>query len=171
VVIDGITVKSDDYDLIPYIPPGEVKSFELIPYAKNFHSLFCEAVYCGPETPAVGNVIAIYTYGGKGLHNARSPIGISKSLVPVFSKPREFYVPRYEQLKPEDWEKPDLRDLLHWDPKIKTDSAGKSSLSFYNSDNSGTIKLVVEAISESGEIGYTEMFYDVRKRGMGVSPP
>jgi uncharacterized protein YfaS (alpha-2-macroglobulin family) len=86
--------------------------------------------------------------------------------VTVFSMPREYYAPRHEQLKPDDWKKPDLRQLVHWDPKIKTDSTGRSVVSFYNSDNTGTIKVIVEAISENGELGYSELFYDVRKRNL-----
>jgi hypothetical protein len=164
VVIDGIPVISYAYNLIPGIPPSEVKSFELIPYAKNFHSLFCEAIFCGMNTPSIGNVIAIYTYAGKGLYGISPTIGISKMVVPVFSMPREFYAPRYEQLNTDDWQKPDLRNLIHWDAKINTDATGRSLVSFYNSDNSGTIKIVVEAISENGEIGYSELFYNVIKR-------
>jgi uncharacterized protein YfaS (alpha-2-macroglobulin family) len=74
-------------------------------------------------------------------------------------------------LKPDDCKKPDLRNLVHWEPKIKTDTTGKSVVSFYNSDNTGTIRLVVEAISENGEIGYSELFYDVRKRTLEVISP
>jgi hypothetical protein len=166
VVIDGIPVSFRDYRYIPGIPPSEVKSFELIPYAKNFTRLLCEVMgRCPDKAPPDGNVIAIYTYAGKGLF-FRPTVGISKMEVPVFSKPREFYAPRHEQLKPEDWQKPDLRNLVHWDPKIKTDTTGTSLVSFYNSDNSGTIKIVVEAISANGEIGYSELFYDVRKRNL-----
>jgi hypothetical protein len=173
VVIDGITVPIYEYSLIPSIPPGEVKSFELISYAKRFQNLFCEVFprACGmPGTPVTGNVIAIYTHAGKGLHGVKAPVGISKLTMPVFSKPREFYTPRYEQLKAEDWEKPDLRSLVHWNPKLKTDSVGKSNLSFYNSDNTGSIRVVVEAISNNGEIGYSELLYDVKKRVENPSP-
>jgi len=170
VVIDGIPVMDYEYPFIPSIPPKEVKSFEIIPYAKNFSSLYCEVrpqrCIRNPlkEPPPQGNVIAIYTHGGKGIAGVKPAIGISQMVAPAFSPPREFYAPRYEQLKPDDWKKPDLRSLLHWAPKIKTDTSGRSLISFYNSDNTGTIKVVVEAISENGEIGYSELFYDVRKR-------
>lgn len=163
VVVDGIPVKLDEYRFIPAIPPSEVKSFELIPYARNFRSLYCEAISCGINTPVVGNVIAIYTYGEKGLYGVNPPIGISKMEVPVFSTTRQFYAPQYEKSEAEDLKKPDLRNLVHWEPKIKTDASGKSMVYYYNSDKSGTIKLVVEAISENGEIGYGEIVYDVKK--------
>jgi hypothetical protein len=168
VVIDGIPVMGHDYDLIPSIPPSEVKSFELIPYAKNFQKLLCEVIpdaccaKCNP--PSVGNVIAIYTYGGKGIFGVKPAAGISKSAVPVFAAPREFYAPKYEQLKPDDWLKPDLRTLVHWEPKLKVDSQGKASVSFYNADNPGPMQVIVEAISSNGEIGYKELNFEVRKK-------
>ena len=45
--------------------------------------------------------------------------------------------------------------------RIKTDENGKASLSFYNADNGGDMMVVVEAISENGEIGYKEVEYNV----------
>jgi hypothetical protein len=166
VVIDGIPVKHYDYGLIPGIATSEVKSFELIEYAKNFRSLFCDVVpqACGINAPTEGNVIAIYTYAGKGLGGVRPSVGLKQMSVPVFSPTREFYAPKYDVLKQEDWLKPDLRNLVHWAPNIRTDSVGKSTVSFYNSDNTGRIQVVVEAISETGEIGYQELYFDVNKK-------
>lgn len=167
VVIDGIPVKYYEYNFIPSIPPSEVKSFELIPFAKNFHSLFCEAIpeaCASPNAPVIGNVIAIYSYAGKGLNGIRPTVGIKKTTIPVFSPTREFYAPEYEQLKSEDWKKPDKRTLIHWQPNFQSDSTGRHRLSFYNGDVTGRTQVVVEAISEGGELGYQEFFYDVRKR-------
>jgi len=44
------------------------------------------------------------------------PEGIIKAAVPVFSAPREFYTPKYANLQPGDWYKPDLRALIDWEP-------------------------------------------------------
>lgn len=166
VVIDGIPVKYYDYPLIPNIPPGEVKSFEIIESAKNFSKLYLEAIpFANPmDAPAWGSVIAIYTHGGKGIFGANTPVGILKAAIPLFSAPREFYAPKYENLQPNDWLKPDLRALVHWDPKLTADSTGKASVTFYNADIVGEMQVVVEAISEKGEIGYKEIVYDVMKR-------
>lgn len=166
VIIDGIVIRDYNYGFIPGIPPSEVKSFEIIEDAKNFRSAYCEFYPdgCRRGGPAWGNIIAIYTYAGKGLEGIRPTIGITKTSVPVFSTPREFYTPKYDQLKPDDWQKPDLRDLIYWSPDIKTDTTGRSFISFYNSDNTGKMQIVVEAISADGEIGYHEYFFDVDKR-------
>ncbi len=165
VVIDGIPVKPYDYGLIPGIPPSEVSSFEIIENAENFRSLLCELYpdWC-IDGPRSGNVIAIYTYGKKGIHGVSRNVGVINASVPVFSEPCEFYAPKYEHLKPEDWYKPDLRALIHWEPKLNVDSLGKAFTTFYNADNIGKMQVVVEAISDNGEIGYREIFYDVKKR-------
>jgi hypothetical protein len=166
VVIDGIPVMGYAYPLIPNIPPSEVKSFEIIENAKNFSKLYLEAFpQASPfNVPAWGDVIAIYTYGRQGIYGANQPVGIVKAAVPVFSAPREFYAPKYENIKPEDWFKPDLRALVHWEPKLMADSSGKTCATFYNADNIGEMQVVVEAISGKGEIGYQEIVYNVKKR-------
>ena len=166
VVVDGVPVNFLDYDLIPYIPPSEVSSFEIIKNAKNFLQLYKE--FLPPGTGSAdgnyGDVIAIYTNGGRGIYGAIKPVGIIKAAVPVFSAPCEFYAPKYEKLQASDWYKPDLRALIHWEPKLAVDSLGKASATFYNADLTGEMEVVVEAISEDGKIGYKDLIYNVRKR-------
>ena len=165
VVVDGIPVKYWDFPHIESIPPSEVKSFEIIEGAKDFLGLYLEVFpQANPAyAPAFGNVIAIYTYGGNGIYGVRPTIGLAKASIPVFSEKKEFYSPKYENLKPEDWYKPDLRALVHWQPQLVTDSLGKAKTTFYNADNLGKMQVVVEAISENGKIGYEEIFYDIRR--------
>lgn len=165
VVIDGIPVSPWDYGLIPYIPPSEVKSVELIEYARHFSSLYCEIfpMSCLAAPPS-GNVVAIYTYAKQGIFGANRAPGIMKAAIPVFATPREFYAPKHADLKPADWEKPDLRSLVHWAPQVKTDSTGHAIVSFYNSDLTGNTQVVVEAISADGKIGYKRVSFDVVRR-------
>ena len=166
VVIDGIPVKYYDYPNIPNIPPSEVKSFEIIESANNFSKLFLEAFPgASPmDAPPWGDVIAIYTYAGNGIYGAKRTAGLFQTSVPVFSATREFYAPRYPDLKPDDWIKPDLRALIDWEPNLNTGNSGKVSASFYNADNAGEMQVIVEAISETGEIGYQELIYPVKRK-------
>jgi len=165
VVIDGIPVQPYDYGLIPSIPPSEVKSVELIEYARNFSGLYCDIFPTSClNAPPTGNVIAIYTYGKSGLFGANRAQGITKASIPVFSTPREFYAPKYDQLNSADPQKPDLRTLIHWAPQVHTDSNGHASVSFYNADLTGKTLVIVEAISPDGEIGYKRLSLDVIKR-------
>ena len=174
-MVDGIPVRGNEYRFLPNIPPSEVESFEIIENAENFRTLFCELwpVICGAmqknkrrqiEIPASGDIIAIYTHAGTGIFGTNRSEGILVEAIPVFSTPREFYTPSYQNLKPTDMLKPDLRALVHWEPEILVDGLGNASTSFYNADNKGKIQVVVEAISENGEIGYQEIFYDVVQR-------
>jgi hypothetical protein len=168
VVIDGITVINIDYHLIPNIPPSEVKSFEIIKDVSNKSKIFLEfCPTCVPmDTPPTIDVIAIYTYSGNGIYGVTGTNGITKAAVPVFSTTREFYTPKYDNLQPSDWYKPDLRALIDWEPKLIADSLGKTSTTFYNADVLGNMQVVVEAISEDGKIGYQELTYNVKKRDL-----
>jgi hypothetical protein len=165
IVIDGIPVKEYDYPQIAGIPASEVKSFEIIQSANNFRNLYLEADPGTPvmEAPAIGSVIAIYTRAGKGLYGIQKPVGIFHTEVPVFSKPDEFYAPKYANISATSWNNPDLRALVHWVPIVLTNSLGRCTINFYNADNLGEMEVVVEAISENGEIGYQELNFNVER--------
>jgi len=163
VVIDGIPVKGYSYNLIPLISPSEVKSFEIIEYAKNFRSLF---MFTYPEVhptevPKVGNVISIYTHSGNGLYSVEKPKGILRTEIPVFAVTKEFYQPRYNDISVKRSRKPDLRSVVHWDPEIITDASGDTVVSYFNSDVSGDMLIIVEAIDEKGRVGYQTLTYKV----------
>jgi hypothetical protein len=166
VVVDGRTVDIDNFGLVAYLPTSEVSSFEIIEDVSNRSKIWEEfwSPYKSPEVPKTIDIISIYTYGGNGFYSVKKTKGIFKGTVPVFSTPREFYAPKYENIKDEDWYKPDLRALIDWEPKLVTDSLGRISTSYYNSDNTGEVQVVVEAISENGEVGYKEMYYRVKDK-------
>lgn len=167
VLVDGVPVTYYDYAHIPAISPSEVKSFEIIEYASGFSTLFCEVHTelnnCELAAPIWGNVIAIYTHAGIGLAGAYKPTGLTKTAIPVFASPQEFYAPKYENIQPDSWQHPDIRTLIHWQPILKTDDSGKASTSYYNADNKGEIMVVVEAISDKGEVGYQELNYEIKE--------
>ena len=165
VIIDGFPVIYRDYGLIQSIPPSEITSFEIIENAPGFIDLFCEVhpevSMCYYFAPREGNVIAIYTHAGIGLFGAVKPKGLTQSTLPVFDSPTEFYAPKYNNMQPDDWKYPDIRSLIHWQPILKTDDLGKATTSFYNTDNKGEMTVIIEAISNKGEIGYKELDYQV----------
>jgi hypothetical protein len=165
VIIDGIPVPFYDYVHIPSISPSEVSSFEIIEYAHGFAQLYCEVhpeiINCPPPGLAWGNVIAIYTHAGIGLFGAYKPKGLTKTTIPVFAPTKEFYAPKYENVQADDWQHPDLRTLIHWQPILKTDDLGKATTFYYNTDNKGETMIIVEAISDKGEIGYQELDYEI----------
>ncbi|MGK7396941.1 MAG: hypothetical protein ACNS62_20360 [Candidatus Cyclobacteriaceae bacterium M3_2C_046] len=162
-VVDGTPMMLWEYSLIPNIPPSEVISVEIIEYANNVKDIFCKLYppSCA-YAPEQGNIIAIYTRGGKGLYGATKPVGIVRTAIPVFSAPREFYTPKYDNSQSNDLNnKPDLRALINWEPELKTDTGGRATASFYNADNVGKVIVVVEAVSANGAIGYQEIEYEI----------
>ncbi|WP_073246858.1 MG2 domain-containing protein [Flavobacterium flevense] len=165
VIIDGIPVQFRDYGLIPNISPSEVSSFEIIEYANGFGELYCEVHSelqpCIPPLPSWGHVIAIYTHAGIGLFGAQKPKGLTKTTVPVFATAKEFYAPKYDNIQADDWQHSDIRTLIHWQPILQTDDSGKAFTSFYNTDNKEQMMIIVEAISDEGEIGYQELNYEI----------
>jgi hypothetical protein len=168
VIIDGIPVKFYDYQHIPGIPPSEISSLEIIECAKNWCDLYEEAAR-GINRPGIGcptqvvccGVIALYTHNESGLYGIRRAVGLTEAYIPVFSEPHEFNAPEYENDQAVNRNKPDLRAIVHWEPVLRTDSRGNASIEFYNADNTGQMLVVVEAITENGEIGYHEITYEI----------
>ncbi len=77
---------------------------------------------------------------------------------------REFYSPEYKLSTETDRGKPDLRSLVYWNPSIITNSNGKASVTFYNTDNITTIDARVEGISYNGTPGLANYRYDIIPR-------
>ncbi|MFD2826820.1 hypothetical protein ACFSYG_10060 [Leeuwenhoekiella polynyae] len=166
VIVDGQPVTEWSYNLIPYMPVSEIESFEIIEYAKNFSSLYQEVhPFASPlEVPVWGHVIAIYTYGGNGLFAAERPKGIIKERVQVFSEPEAFYTPKYDTQQTLHTNNPDLRSTLYWEPNLEIDESGMAEVEFYNPDNTGTMLILVEAVSPQGTLGYKILDYQLEER-------
>ncbi|MES2453989.1 MAG: carboxypeptidase-like regulatory domain-containing protein [Bacteroidota bacterium] len=77
-----------------------------------------------------------------------------------FNKAREFYAPRYDRPNIAH-QLPDLRSTIYWNPKLKTDSLGKGSFSFFNADGPGSYKVIVEGINAAGELARQVYQYEV----------
>lgn len=167
VVIDGITVADQNYDSVASLPVSEIKSVEFINQSQEYYDLFFDTF---PDAsplavpPVWVSVIAIYTHAGNGLFSAYAPKGLSNHIIPILSSKKEFYTPKHNNLKPEDWLNPDLRNTVFWKPNIKTDNKNEAKVSFYNSDDLGKKRIIVESISEDGQKGYQELIYDIQKK-------
>ncbi|MCH7412704.1 hypothetical protein MM213_04350 [Belliella sp. R4-6] len=162
VVIDGIAIKRDEYKFVDGIPPSEVTSVEIIRFAQDFAPLWW-TTDLGNEPPKSLNIIAIFTQAGKGLSGAYRRQGVSEFSVPVFAMVKEYYTPKYDVLNSESWIKPDLRAILHWE-RSKNTINGKAETSYYNGDLTGDVRVIIEAVSNEGKIGYYEFEYEVLDR-------
>jgi hypothetical protein len=64
---------------------------------------------------------------------------------------RKFYTPVYDT--PEKTEKKeDIRNTIYWNPLVMTDSTGVAIETFYQSDETGEMKIVVEGVTKDGKL-------------------
>lgn len=146
------------------LAPDRVKRIEVFKSNRAF-------LYYGPT---IGGVIAIYTKTSNEMIESKqfnSQKGQTKALLQAilpggYYSPREFYSPNYSLEEPEHI-KPDLRNLVHWDPNITTDELGNAQLSFYNTDLETTIQVHVEGISSNGVPIYKTIQYQVTSNTQG----
>ncbi|HLK28455.1 MAG TPA: hypothetical protein VKT28_07730 [Puia sp.] len=76
---------------------------------------------------------------------------------------REFYSPVYDTEEKRAGNMPDFRNLLFWSPDIKTDSKGKSQISFYSSDIPGKYAIVLQGITNDGRFGSKVASFEVKE--------
>lgn len=84
--------------------------------------------------------------------------GITTFNLKGYAKIREFYVPKYNV----KLSKPDLRDVVYWNPNIVPYDKGKTMVDFRNADSSGTYSVVIEGITVDGRIGRNLFRYVVQ---------
>ena len=65
-----------------------------------------------------------------------------------YDSPRIFYSPRYDPATPSD--NPDLRTTLFWKPDLSLHTGQELFLDYFNSDNSSTVRIIVEGITSTG---------------------
>lgn len=113
-----------------------------------------------------------YFYGGQsfdGVLNCATYegdlAGIDPKILGVYLKyeglqvQKEFFSPVFDGER----QAPDARNLLYWNPLIKTNSAGKNLIEFYTSDIIGKYKVVLQGLSNDGKAGSAFFTFDVIK--------
>lgn len=73
---------------------------------------------------------------------------------------KTFESPVYNEVVNTELRKPDFRHTLYWNPDVRPNEA---ELSFYTSDLCGTFKVVVEAVTDNGEIVKGETVFIVNE--------
>jgi hypothetical protein len=135
-LIDGKVV---DYESIITLPMDAIDKIEVIKDGGKL-SLYGFRGSFG--------VISILTK--RGSNGQPQPVlNLINQRVYGYYQPRTFYSPKYDVKKPE-YEKPDLKTTIHWEPNVVTDEDGNATISFYNSDSKTIIKVDAEGIAEPG---------------------
>lgn len=100
---------------------------------------------------AGSGVISVFTKrGGASIGGNTYVQGTISTKLAGYSTYKEFYSPKYT---PENiaTERPDHRLTLYWNPAIITDH-GKATVSFFTADDNARYKILVEGITQTGEI-------------------
>lgn len=104
--------------------------------------------------PGAGFGPAVFFWTKRGAPNKipKFASGISTTKLVGYSVIRNFYSPVYDGSEDVENLKGDLRSTLYWNPVIETDEDGVSWVSFYNSDQTGEVKVVVEGVTKTGKL-------------------
>jgi hypothetical protein len=143
--LDGVLVESDFVTGLP------ANWFEKV-----------EAVRFAPGRMGIGPGIFFYTKRGETLPKIEDGLGIKGCEIIGYSVIRKFYSPEYESQQPAEI-KNDFRSTLYWNPIVRTDSTGVAQVSFYNSDETGNMQIVVEGITADGKLCRGLCNYSVKK--------
>lgn len=116
--------------------------------------------------PGEGYKPGIFIYLKRGEINEKIEYapGLSPVTLMGFSVVRNYYSPQYDGT--DDQKKNDYRSSLYWNPVVKTDLEGKANVSFYNSDQAGPVKIVVEGVAENGKLCTGVFDYEIVPKGM-----
>jgi hypothetical protein len=142
VFIDGIAY--DNYNEIANIPVQEINQIAIVP----------NTYYYGDFT--FGGIIDIHTKKAD-FSSVRIMPSMTRFIYPLADTSKwKFSSPDYQTSSYGD-RIPDFRYLFYWEPCVKVDSSGESSVQFYTGDVKGCFVVRVVGISDSGKILQTEV--------------
>ncbi len=109
-----------------------------------------------------GPAIFFWTIKGKlNLGLNVEPAGMFPVELKGYTLTRNFYSPVYDGSENQEEKKEDYRSTLYWTPVIETNLNGEAQVSFYNSDQAGEVKIVVEGVTIDGELCRGTASYNV----------
>lgn len=149
IYLDGIPA---DYQLLSTFSS---QTFDKVEFIRS-------AIEVGINYP--GGILYFYTKRGTKFENRPTDgLGMKSSRVIGYSVMRKFYSPKYETQLPTDV-KNDFRSTLYWNPIVRTDSLGRAAVTFYNSDQTGEVQVVVEGVTSDGKLCRGVATYNVRSK-------
>ncbi len=150
IVLDGMNM-GPDFSLDDIIV-NDVESVEILKTIGN------TAIY---GSGGSNGVIVVTTKRGAGTENnyARYSPGIVTYAPKGYYLGRQFYSPKYTAT-PDP--KPDLRTTVYWNPHFGTDAIGKTSINYFNTDQKGTYRIVVEGADGVGNLARKVFTYQVK---------
>jgi len=148
IVLDGMPLQDADLDFI------NVPDIETIEVLKSIGNT---AIY---GTNGAGGVLVITTKRGVGNFSAVPTPGLIVFNPKGYSVPKDFYSPKYDV--PQPGNTPDFRSTVYWGPQLLSDAAGKTNFTFFNTDEPGTYRVVLEGMDLMGHLARTVYTYEVK---------
>ncbi|HNP23616.1 MAG TPA: hypothetical protein PKM63_06205 [Panacibacter sp.] len=148
VLVDGLPVLNTN-EVVAF-DPLKIKKLEVMArkyYFQNF---------------STNGIVSYTTYKGD---LAGFPLNEGEVVVEFdgLQQQREFYSPGYTDDNKRSSRLPDLRNVLYWEPEIKTGPNGNAQLTFYTSDVTGKFACVVQGITIDGLTGSSIITFTVVK--------
>jgi TonB-dependent SusC/RagA subfamily outer membrane receptor len=158
-VVDGVPILFDqrqNANNLSFLDPEDISSITVLKDAQ------AQSLYgmCGANGVIIINTKKkrLYRFSKKE-KNLNSPY-VSKIIYPSapnFSKRRRFDA--YLQGIENNSSRSDFRSTLFWEPLVETNAKGEATVSFKNSDEVSSFKIIAEGISVNGEPGRAEASY------------
>lgn len=147
VYVDGMMLEPDFLD---QINPNDIETVEILK-SVNYTALY--------GFNGSGGVIIITTKRGGGAISTYAP-GITTFTPKGYYAMREFYSPKYT---PENTNTGiDRRSTVYWGPNLITDINGNVKFNFYNTDETGTYRVVIEGMNNEGHLARKVYTYEVK---------
>ncbi|RZK55378.1 MAG: TonB-dependent receptor, partial [Pedobacter sp.] len=149
IVLDGMNM-GNEFSMDD-IPVTDIESVEVLKPGAN------TAIY---GSSGGSGVLVITTKRGAGTESnySRYSPGIVTYSPKGYYLMREFYSPKYTAT-PDP--KPDFRSTVYWNPHLVTDPTGKANLNYFNTDQVGTYRIVIEGIDAEGNLARKVVTYKV----------
>lgn len=149
IIIDGMTMQDMPLDDINVF---DIETIEVLKSIGN------TAIY---GSSGAGGVLVINTKrgGGKSSFSNYAPGIITYSPKGYYPAVRQFYSPKYDT-NPDS--KADFRTTVYWNPSIVSDEQGKFKLEYFNTDEPGLYRVVIEGIDLTGNLARKVFTYEVK---------
>jgi hypothetical protein len=148
IVLDGMNMSEFNMDDINVM---DIESVEVL------RSIGNTAIY---GSNGSNGLLVITTKRGAGTENNynRYAPGIVTYSPKGFYQARQFYSPKYDA-NPDT--KPDFRTTVYWNPHLVSDATGKANINYFNTDQAGNYRIVIEGIDVDGNLARQVVNYQV----------
>jgi len=144
ILIDNVYSTAED---VYFLNPLNVESIEIVKGP--------DAAIFGAN--GAGGAVLVYTKRGINSYQSLNIPNFYKTYMKGFQKYKDFYTVDYSEKQ--EYCTPDMRTTLYWNPEI---TASTEKLSFYNHDNVGEMKVIMEGFTVNGQPFRKTFNYNIR---------